>query len=58
MGPLENFWAIVSLPDNVPIILMLGLVGWFTWLSFAQARRNDRLIREGRRDEVLQTMQD
>jgi hypothetical protein len=58
MGPLENFWAIVSLPDNVPIIFMLALVGWFTWLSFSQARRNDRLIREGRREDVLQTMQD
>jgi hypothetical protein len=58
MGPLENFWAIVSLPDNVPILLMLGLVAWFTWLGFSQARRNDRLIREGRRDEVLRTMQD
>ncbi|HET9595913.1 MAG TPA: hypothetical protein VFP65_10050 [Anaeromyxobacteraceae bacterium] len=58
MGPLENFWAIVSLPDNVPIILMLGLVTWFTWLAFAQARRNDRLIREGRREDVLRTMQD
>jgi hypothetical protein len=58
MGPLENFWAIVSLPDNVPILLMLGLVGWFTWLAFAQARRNDRLIREGRREDVLRSMQD
>jgi hypothetical protein len=58
MGPLENFWAIVSLPDNVPIIFMMALVGWFTWLSFSQARRNDRLIREGRREEVLQSMQD
>lgn len=58
MGPLENFWAIVSLPDNIPIVLMLALVGYFTWVSFAEARRNDRLIHAGRRDDVLRRMQD
>jgi hypothetical protein len=58
VGPLKNFWAILSLPDNVPIIFMLALVGWFTWLSFSQARKNDRLTREGRRDEILKGMQD
>jgi len=58
MGPLQNFWAIVSLPDNIPIVLMLGLVGYFTWLSFKEARKHDRLIREGRRDQVLKAMQD
>lgn len=58
MGPLQNFWAIVSLPDNIPIVLMLGLVGYFTWLSFREARKHDRLIREGRREEVLKAMQD
>lgn len=58
MGPLQNFWAIVSLPDNIPIVLMLGLVGYFTWLSFREARKHDRLIREGKREQVLKAMQD
>jgi len=58
MGPLQNFWAIVSLPDNIPIVLMLGLVGYFTWLSFREARKHDRLIAEGRRQDVLKAMQD
>lgn len=58
MGPLQNFWAIVSLPDNIPIVLMLGLVGYFTWLSFREARKHDRLIDEGRRQDVLKAMQD
>lgn len=58
MGPLANFWAIVSLPDNIPIVLMLGLVGFFVWLSFAQARKHDRHIAEGRKDQVLKSMQD
>src|SRR5437588_863605 len=33
MGPLANFWAIVSVPDNIPIVFMLLLVGFFTYLS-------------------------
>lgn len=58
MGPLDNLWAIVSLPDNIPIVFMLALVGYFTWLSAREARRNDRLIREGERDRILKSMQD
>ena len=58
MGPLQNFWAIVSVPDNIPIVFMLVLVGYFTWLSFTEARENDRLIQEGRKDQVLRRMQD
>jgi len=58
MGPLQNIWAILSLPDNVPIVFMLVLVGFFTWLCFSEARKHDRLIRAGRKDEILRTMQD
>lgn len=58
MGPLDHFWAIVSLPDNVPIVLMLGLVGYFTWLSFREAAKHDELIEAGRREDVLKAMQD
>jgi hypothetical protein len=58
MGPLANFWAIVSVPDNIPIVFMLLLVGYFTYLSFDEARKNDRLIREGRKDQILRRMQD
>lgn len=58
MGPLENLWSIVSVPDNIPIVMLLASVGYFTWLSFAEARKNDRLIRAGRKSEVLRRMQD
>ena len=58
MGPLQNFWAIVSVPDNIPIVFMLVLVGYFNWLSFTEARKNDRRIREGRNDQILRRMQD
>lgn len=58
MGPLDNLWAIVSLPDNIPILFMLALVGYFVWLSFSEARANDRLVADGRRQDVLRRMQD
>ncbi len=54
----DNFMAILAKPDNIPIILMVGLVGFFTWLSLSEGRKNDRLIEEGRRDEILRRMQD
>jgi len=53
-----NFWAIVSVPDNIPIVFMLLLVGYFTYLSFDEARKNDRLIREGRKEQILRRMQE
>jgi len=36
-----NFQAIVSKPDNIPIAIMLLLVGFFTWLSLKQGFHND-----------------
>ena len=57
MGPLANFWAIISVPDNIPIVFMLVLVLFFTWVGFKQALRNDYLIEQGREDEILKEMQ-
>ena len=46
---MENLWHIISKPDNVPIVGLLFLVFFFTWLAFRQAFRNDRLRGEGKR---------
>src|SRR5207244_3998984 len=40
----HQIWKIVSAPDNVPIVAMLFLVPFFTWLGIRQALSNDRLI--------------
>src|SRR5437016_2247551 len=42
----HQLWKIVSAPDNVPIVAMLFLVPFFTWLGIRQAVVNDRLIGE------------
>ena len=54
----DNFMLILTKPDNIPILLMVGSVGFFTWLSLREGLKNDKLIKEGRRDEVLRQMQD
>ena len=54
--PLEAFAAMMMRPDNLPIIGMMVLVLWFTYLGFKEARKNDELIRQGREDEILRRM--
>lgn len=39
-----QLWKISSAPDNIPIVAMLFLVPFFTWLGIKQATANDRLI--------------
>lgn len=56
-SPLEQFLTIMFLPDNIPIVGMMVLVFFFTYLGFREARKNDQLIDEGREDEILRDMQ-
>jgi len=43
-----NFNKVASLPDNVPIVGMIFLVGFFFWFAMNQAYENDRRIADGR----------
>ena len=43
-----DFFLIVRKPDNVPIVAMLFLVGFFLWLSMYQAYQNDERIAAGK----------
>src|SRR5262249_43559547 len=43
-----NFRIIVTKPDNVPIVSLIFLVGFFTWLAMHQAFENDRRVGEGK----------
>jgi hypothetical protein len=49
----HQLWKIVSAPDNVPIVAMLFLVPFFTWLGIRQALANDHLIGELQEDPKL-----
>ncbi|MEW6298761.1 MAG: hypothetical protein AB1671_13600 [Thermodesulfobacteriota bacterium] len=54
---LDQFLEIMLKPDNIPIVGLMVLVLFFTWISFREARKNDQLIEEGRADEILKEMQ-
>lgn len=57
MEALKQFIEILLKPDNIPIVFMLVLVLFFTWVGFKQAIRNDRLIEQGREEDILKEMQ-
>jgi hypothetical protein len=42
-----NFAAIVTRADNLPIVALVYLLGFFTWLGTAQAVENDRRLAAG-----------
>jgi hypothetical protein len=43
----ENFAAIVMKPDNVPIVGLVFLLAFFTWVATKQAVVNDERIKQG-----------
>src|SRR5688572_13606609 len=49
----NQLWKISSAPDNVPIVAMLFLVPFFTWMGIRQSLANDRLIKELEQDPKL-----
>jgi hypothetical protein len=44
----EDFRSIVAKEDNVPIVMLLAAVGFFTWLALRRAVVNDDLIAAGK----------
>lgn len=43
----EHFVKIVSAPDNVPIVAMIFIAGYFTWYAMRKACLNDRRLERG-----------
>lgn len=43
-----DFFKIVTKPDNVPIVMMMFLVGYLLWLAFRQAAVNDERMEQGK----------
>lgn len=44
---MENLLLILTKPDNIPIVMMVVLVGFFTGLWWRQASKNDTVIGAG-----------
>lgn len=43
----QNFAAIVTKPDNVPIVALVFMLGYFTWLATYRAVLNDERLARG-----------
>lgn len=56
LSGLQNFLAIVTKPDNIPIVGMLLLVLFFTWIGLRQAFKHDKLTEEGKKDQIPEEM--
>lgn len=41
------FFSVISLPDNIPIIILNGLVFWSTWYSLYKGHQNDLRMERG-----------
>jgi hypothetical protein len=52
----QNILEIATKPDNIPIVGMLILVIFFTWLGLREAFKHDKLIEEGKEDEIPNEM--
>jgi hypothetical protein len=53
---LQQFLTILTAADNIPIMGMMILVLFFTYVALKQARRNDQLIEHGQRDRIIDEM--
>ena len=52
----QNFLEILTKPDNIPIAGLLVLVIFFSWLGLREAFKNDKLIEQDKKDDVLKEM--
>lgn len=53
---LQQFLDILTQADNIPIMGMMFLVLFFTFVALRQARRNDQLIEHGHRERIIEEM--
>ncbi len=53
MPDWAQLWEIFSLPDNVPIVLLMIMLPFYTWYGLRQAFANDRLIGQLEADPEL-----
>src|SRR5580658_6902602 len=49
----RQLWEICSAPDNVPIVGLIPLLGFYIYLAWKQAHANDQLIEQLEGDAAL-----
>ena len=51
---MEHFLSILVMPDNIPITALFLASIFFLWVALRQAFRNDRWIRMGEKERILE----
>jgi hypothetical protein len=54
---MENLIRILAMPDNIPISAILLASIFLIWLSFRKAFKNDKLIKLGEKEKILDEME-
>ena len=54
----ENIVLIASKPDNVPIIMMMVIFAFFTYMALRDGLKHDKLTKQGRKADILKAMQE
>lgn len=55
---LQNLELILTKPDNVPILIMIVVFTFFTYTALRDGFKHDRLIKQGRKQDILKAMQE
>lgn len=53
---MEHFINILTLPDNIPIVLMVLLLSLCSGWAIYEMRENDKLIKRGEKDKIYDRM--
>ncbi len=53
---MENFIHIITQPDNIAIVVMMIATVVCTGVAFREMWINDKLIKDGKKDEVYKRM--
>lgn len=53
---MEHFLHIMSLPDNIPIVMMVVFIAFCLCYAVYEMRENDKLIKRGEKDKVYDRM--
>lgn len=54
----DNLSLILTKPDNVPILMMIVMFTFYTYMALRDGFRNDRLTKAGRKQDILKSMQE
>jgi hypothetical protein len=53
---VHNLIKILTQPDNIAIVVMMVSTITVTLVAFREIRINDRLIKEGKKDQIYERM--